>query len=73
MRITAYILSFIAFMFLAMGIIFKVQHWPGSSLALNAGYLLSAFAGLFILLHKRKERIHPTVEKRPSNDSILDA
>jgi hypothetical protein len=73
MRITAYILSFITFTFLAVGIIFKVQHWPGSSLVLTAGYLFSAFAGLFILLHKRKERIHPTIEKKPSNDSILDA
>ena len=56
MRIVAYIFSFKAFLILVMGVLYKVQNWSGAKNLLYWGYLVSLFAGVFILLHKLKEK-----------------
>lgn len=77
MRILVYILSFLAFMILANGIMFKVQRWPGADVAITNGYILSAIAGLFMMIYKikenKKETSRESTAQQSSNNNILDA
>ncbi len=74
MRIFTYILCFIAFFIFSIGILFKIMHWPGASVALVFGYLISLFAGAFLLIHKLRENKEKVVEDvKSKSDNILDA
>lgn len=80
MRLAAYIISFIAFVALALGIVYKVQRWNNAESILLGGYLWSLLAGLFILIHKLREKKkggmnqEDQVElKTKTNNTILDA
>jgi hypothetical protein len=76
MRLSVYIFSFLAFSLIALGILFKIQHWPGAS-ALQVGvYLWAGIAGLLMLIYKIRQNKKEEVEEEKSskrNDSILDA
>tara|TARA_B100000683_G_scaffold209850_1_gene204262 strand:+ start:24764 stop:24916 length:153 start_codon:yes stop_codon:yes gene_type:complete len=50
------------------------MHWPGASVALVFGYLISLFAGAFLLIHKLRENKEKVVEDvKSKSDNILDA
>lgn len=74
MRTFTYIVCYIAFFIFSNAILFKIMHWPGSSLMLVFGYLISLLAGALMLIHKLKgtKKEINTVSKNKS-DNILDA
>lgn len=56
MRTTTYVLTYFAFLVLSTGILFKIQHWPGSSVMLLSGHFFAIIAGAFMLAHKLRDR-----------------
>jgi hypothetical protein len=76
MRLAVYIISFLAFLLMAFGILFKIQHWPGGQVLQIGGYLWAGIAGLLMLIYKiRQNKKEEVQEEKPNkrNDSILDA
>tara|TARA_B110000211_G_C14062411_1_gene546159 strand:+ start:453 stop:656 length:204 start_codon:yes stop_codon:yes gene_type:complete len=63
-----------AFLIFSIAILFKIMHWPGSSVMLVFGYMSSVLAGGLLLIHKLKEnKEDKVVEKKSTSDNILDA
>ena len=79
MRIVAHIFAMMTFAVLAVGIMFKVQHWPGAQIMMVFGYMLTIPTGIFILIHKliekKKKKGDTSKEEKQgvANESILDA
>lgn len=79
MKTLTYILTYIAFLAIGTGIIFKIQHWPGADIQVTSGYILSFIAGVFLLIHKVRsnKKTAPqkadSIQSKDSIENILDA
>lgn len=76
MRLSVYIISFLAFSLIAFGILFKIQHWPGGHFLQVVGYFWSGVSGLLMLIYKIRQNKKEEIQEEKSNkrnDSILDA
>jgi hypothetical protein len=74
MRTFTYVMCYFAFVIFSNAILFKIMHWPGASVMLVFGYLMSIVAGAMLLKYKLKENKEEIVNvSKNKSDNILDA
>lgn len=74
MRTFTYIMCYVSFLIFSNAILFKIMHWPASSVMLVAGYCFSLISGALLLKHKINEnKEEKVVVKKSKSDNILDA
>ena len=67
-------MCYFAFFVFSNAILFKIMHWPASSIMLVFGYLLSLVSGALLLKHKLKEsKEEKVVVSKSKSENILDA
>ena len=74
MRTFTYIMCYVSFLIFSNAILFKIMHWPASSVMLVFGYISSLLAGALLLKYKLAEnKEEKVIDKKSNSDNILDA